>query len=231
MKYVNSLSLAILVGILVISCEPKQQANPILTLIASTALSTNTLPQQTITPTEIECPPSPLGQELPLPQNIEDFIGRYYGTPGRVIEGMEFFGYVLVGFETYIDENGESHIRDKGYIVGSALMGDKYMLWLEKRICSIKGTDLSPQSYSFYQVVDAVELPRRVVYENILSLNTCLVNGVLDPETYGFGEVTDESDAPSEPLYAWKADIENEELIPIETQNVKCYFALLYPKP
>jgi len=213
-----------------IACESNQQSSLTPTLIANTELSTTT-PQQTLLPTETICPPSPLGQELPLPQSIEGFVGRYFQSPGRVIDGMDFFGYVLVGFENYTDENGESRIKDKGYIVGNALMGETNMLWLEKRICSIMGNESSPQSYSYYQVVDVVELPRWVVYENLLSLNTCLVDGVLNPETYGFGKVTDESEAPSEPLYAWRADIENEKLIPVETQNVKCWFALLYPKP
>ena len=103
------------------------------------------------------------------------------------------------------------------------------MVWLERLICSVKGTESSPQGHSYYQVMDVVEVPRW--HDNyVVDLNTCLVNNRLAIGTFGVAETTNESNTPSEPLYAWKVNIEEMKIVSIETNNVKCYFDFSYPK-
>src|SRR5215213_8969538 len=165
MRHILSALFMLLASIVMAACELNQKNDlpaTSVTAVASTAADVTTRsPTLTAIPTTTVCPPTMLGQDLPLPDKIEGFIGRYYRTPGRVIDGLEFYMYMPIGFETYTDTNGELKTRDKGFIVGDASMGERYMLWLEKRVCSIKGTGSSPQSYSYYQVVDVVELPPR----------------------------------------------------------------------
>lgn len=136
---------------------------------------------------------------------------------------MEFYIYMPIGYETYTDTNGETITRDKGFIVGDASLGDQYMLWLEKRICSVEGTESAPQSYSYYQVVDVVRLPPREK-GLLINLNRCSDQGSPSKTIVGFGRVTSEDHAPSEPLHAWEINIEAMKIIPVDTRNIKCYF-------
>ena len=178
-------------------------------------------PRNTLTTTAIVCPPSPLGQELPLPQDVEGFVDRYYQVPARIVEGMEFHFSVPIGLETE---------KDTVLFISNPQMGDRHMLWLEKLVCNVEETESSPQGHSYYQVVDVVELPRWE--ENYaVDLNTCLVNSALAIGIVGLGEIPDDSSTPSKPLYAWKVNIENMEIVPIETQTVKCYFHFSRLKP
>ena len=213
-------------SITIVSCNPNPQLDTIPSLVSTITPTPTNLPTHTPTRAPIAtatiCPPSPLGQELPLPNDVKEFIGRYYQTPGRIVKGMRFYFYVPIGLET--------ETRGANLIVGDAVMGDRHMLWLEKRICFIKGTESTPQSYSYYQVVDVVELPR-VENNSVVDLNTCLINGTLARRTMGLGEVTDENNAPSKPLYAWQVNVEDEKIVPISTQNMKCYFDFSYAKP
>ena len=224
MKCVCNIFSVVLASILMIACNTNQLSCPTSTSIPTFTPSPTDTPtaMNTLAPTEVACPPSPLGQELPLPQDVEGFIGRYYQNPGRKIVGMEFYFYVPIRLDV---EN-----RETSLILGDATMGDRHMLWLEKLVCIVKGTELSPQGYSYHQVVDVVELPQ-VESNYVVDLNSCLVNGILARNTVGMGEVTDESNAPSEPLYAWRVNVEDEKIIPVSTQNMKCYFDFSYPKP
>lgn len=209
--------------IIITACETNQRFDLAPTVISTVAPAPTQSPTLTPILTATVCPPSPPGQEFPLPKDIKGFISRYYRTPGRVIDGMEFYMYMPIGFEVYADANGEWKTRDKGFNVGDASMGDRHMLWLEKNICTIEGTESSPQSYTYYQVVDVVELPPR---ENgfLINLNTCTNKDSPSKTIVGFGKVTTENRAPSEPLYAWEINIEAMKIVPIDTQNIKCYF-------
>ena len=207
-----------------IACNTDQLLGPTPTLIPTITHSSTYTPTviNTLAPTGVVCPPSPLGQELPLPREVEGFIGRYYQNPGRIVTGMQFYFYVPIRLD--------AEIRETDLILGDATMGERHMLWLEKLVCIVEGTELSPQGYSYHQVVDVVELPQ-VEINYVVDLNTCLINGILARNTVGMGEVTDESNAPSEPLYAWRVNIEDEEIVPISTQSMKCYFDFSYPRP
>ena len=205
MRHIFTFFYVVFVGIMVIACDADQLGGT----------------RPTLVPKGIVCPPSPLGQELPLPQDMEGFIGRYYQNPGRIIEGIEFYFHVPIWLD--------SEIRETGLTLGDATMGDRHMLWLEKLICIVKAKESSPQGYSYHQVVDVIELPEvEGIY--VVDLNTCLINGTLARNTVGMGKVTDESHAPSEPLYAWQVNINDEKIVPFSTQNMKCYFDFSYPK-
>jgi len=45
------------------------------------------------------------------------------------------------------------------------------------------------------------------------------------------GKANNGTEAFSEPLYAWKINIQEEAILPIETEDVKCDFDISYPKP
>jgi hypothetical protein len=210
----------LIAGIMITACNTNLPVSPTITFTPPTAISTNTsitilLPSNTPAPTEITCPPYPLVEDLPLPNNVEEFIGRYVQIPGR-IEGIQLHWYSPMGPDG-------SDFNDE-YIVSDPAMDEKNMLWLEKRICAT----LSRPSY--YRIVDVVELPT-MTDDEITNLTTCLINGSLSPRIIGVGKINNGSGKFSEPRYAWQINISNEAIVPVETGNVQCDFDMSYPQP